>query len=32
GACKSCAVETNEGIKHICTDGPVFRSDELCVI
>lgn len=32
GACKSCAVETIEGIKHICTDGPVFRSDELCII
>ncbi len=27
GACKSCAVETKEGIKHVCTDGPVFRGD-----
>uniref|UniRef100_A0A7C4GCX2 Oxidoreductase n=1 Tax=Fervidobacterium thailandense TaxID=1008305 RepID=A0A7C4GCX2_9BACT len=29
GACKSCAVETFEGIKHVCTDGPVFRGDEV---
>ncbi|ODN30609.1 oxidoreductase [Fervidobacterium thailandense] len=27
GACKSCAVETVDGIKHVCTDGPVFRGD-----
>lgn len=29
GACKSCAVETREGIKHVCTDGPVFRGEEI---
>lgn len=29
GACKSCAVETKEGIRHVCTDGPVFRGDEI---
>jgi len=30
GACKSCAVETKRGIKHVCTDGPIFEGDELC--
>ncbi|MCD6546421.1 MAG: dihydroorotate dehydrogenase [Thermotogae bacterium] len=30
GACKSCAVETKNGIKHVCTDGPIFEGDELC--
>lgn len=29
GACKGCAVETMNGIKHACTDGPVFRGDEI---
>lgn len=29
GACKGCAVETVNGIKHVCTDGPVFRGDEI---
>lgn len=29
GACKSCAVFTKEGIKHVCTDGPIFRRDIL---
>lgn len=29
GACKSCAVSTKNGIKHVCVNGPVFRSDEL---
>ncbi|ANQ53379.1 dihydroorotate dehydrogenase [Thermosipho affectus] len=29
GACKSCAVFTKNGVKHICTDGPIFRRDEL---
>lgn len=31
GACKSCAVESKYGIKHVCTDGPVFRGDEVCL-
>ena len=30
GACKSCAIQTKYGIKHVCTDGPIFRGDELC--
>ena len=30
GACKSCAVFTKNGVKHVCTDGPIFRGDELC--
>ncbi|PLV57399.1 dihydroorotate dehydrogenase [Thermotoga sp. SG1] len=30
GACKSCAVFTKSGVKHVCTDGPIFRGDELC--
>ncbi len=29
GACKGCAVETRNGIKHVCQDGPVFRGDVL---
>ncbi|ANE41039.1 MAG: oxidoreductase [Fervidobacterium pennivorans] len=29
GACKGCAVETIHGIKHVCTDGPVFRGDNV---
>jgi dihydroorotate dehydrogenase electron transfer subunit len=29
GACKGCAVETVHGIKHVCTDGPVFRGDNI---
>ncbi len=27
GACKGCAIETTEGIKHVCEDGPIFRGD-----
>jgi len=30
GACKSCAVVTKNGIKHVCSDGPIFRGDEIC--
>jgi len=30
GACKSCAVMTKNGIKHVCSDGPIFRGDEIC--
>jgi len=30
GACKGCAIQTKAGIKHVCTDGPVFRGDMLC--
>ncbi len=27
GACRGCAIETKEGIKHLCVDGPVLRGD-----
>lgn len=27
GACRGCAIQTKEGIKHVCVDGPVFRGD-----
>ncbi len=27
GACRGCAIQTKEGIKHVCIDGPVFRGD-----
>lgn len=30
GACKSCAILTNFGVRHVCTDGPVFRGEDLC--
>lgn len=30
GACKSCAVITKDGVKHVCGDGPIFRGDEIC--
>lgn len=30
GACKSCAIQTNSGTKHVCSDGPIFRGDEMC--
>ena len=29
GACLCCAQETVNGISHVCTDGPVFNSNEL---
>ncbi len=29
GACKGCAIDTKEGIKHVCEDGPIFRGDIL---
>lgn len=29
GACKGCAIQTKDGIKHVCTDGPIFRGDEI---
>ncbi|AEH51951.1 iron-sulfur cluster-binding protein [Pseudothermotoga thermarum] len=27
GACRGCAIETKEGLKHVCIDGPIFRGD-----
>ncbi|MGB9821727.1 MAG: oxidoreductase [Pseudothermotoga sp.] len=27
GACRGCAIQTKEGLKHVCIDGPVFRGD-----
>ena len=29
GACMGCSIETNNGPKRICKDGPVFESEEL---
>ena len=29
GACMCCSVETRDGSKRICKDGPVFRKEEL---
>lgn len=29
GACMCCSVETSDGAKRICKDGPVFRKEEL---
>jgi len=29
GSCLSCVVDTHEGKKRVCTDGPVFRADEV---
>ncbi|MFA4966714.1 MAG: dihydroorotate dehydrogenase electron transfer subunit [Candidatus Margulisiibacteriota bacterium] len=29
GACKGCAVETNEGYKMVCKDGPVFNAEDI---
>ena len=30
GACKGCAVETTNGYKLVCKDGPVFDAKEIC--
>jgi len=29
GACLGCAVNTIDGVKHVCKDGPVFRGDQV---
>jgi dihydroorotate dehydrogenase electron transfer subunit len=29
GVCLGCVIETNNGFKRVCTEGPVFRIDEL---
>lgn len=29
GACKGCAIQTTNGVKHICQDGPVFDATEV---
>jgi dihydroorotate dehydrogenase electron transfer subunit len=29
GACLSCVVDTIDGLKRVCKEGPVFRSDEI---
>ncbi|MFA5879999.1 MAG: dihydroorotate dehydrogenase electron transfer subunit, partial [Candidatus Margulisiibacteriota bacterium] len=29
GLCMGCALETKQGIKHICKDGPVFDGDQI---
>jgi len=30
GACLSCVVDTVDGKKRVCVDGPVFSSEEVC--
>lgn len=29
GMCKGCPIKTNSGIKMVCKDGPIFKSDEI---
>ena len=29
GACLGCVVKTNEGLKRVCKDGPVFNAEEI---
>ncbi|MDD5455406.1 MAG: dihydroorotate dehydrogenase electron transfer subunit [Candidatus Margulisbacteria bacterium] len=29
GACVGCAIESKQGFKKVCTDGPVFKGEEL---
>jgi dihydroorotate oxidase B, electron transfer subunit (EC 1.3.3.1) len=29
GACLGCVIETKEGLKRVCTEGPVFEIGEL---
>ncbi|MBI2853877.1 MAG: dihydroorotate dehydrogenase electron transfer subunit [Chloroflexi bacterium] len=29
GACLSCTIRTNSGLKHVCKDGPVFDLDDI---
>jgi len=29
GACLGCVVETSEGLKRVCKDGPVFKAEEI---
>lgn len=29
GACLGCVIETNDGLKRVCTEGPVFNLNEL---
>lgn len=29
GACKGCAIETKQGYKMVCEDGPVFNAEEI---
>ena len=30
GACLGCVVNTKEGFKRVCKEGPVFNADEIC--
>lgn len=29
GACLGCAIQTKEGFKRVCSDGPVFKAEEI---
>lgn len=29
GACQGCAIETKQGYKLVCSDGPIFRANEI---
>ena len=29
GACMGCAVNTTQGVRRVCADGPVFSSEEV---
>jgi NAD(P)H-flavin reductase len=30
GACKGCTLKTTQGNRHCCTDGPIFKAEEIC--
>ena len=29
GACLGCAIETKDGFRRVCTDGPVFKAEDI---
>ena len=29
GACMGCSIQTKEGTKRVCKEGPIFRKEEL---
>ena len=29
GACVGCTIETKQGLRRVCKDGPVFRKEEI---
>ena len=30
GACLGCTLKTTKGLKHCCSDGPIFKAEEVC--